>query len=209
MALDGGDQLGDHGGGERGVLGVEHAPQKSLLFNDLLHGVRDATAFAGDAGLAGTAFNDRVVSPPALAYMWVGAGEFYAHYDPLDRTGRSMVTPAHEVLADFGLPHEELSARFAADLAAHRAELARVPLLGEVFAFSLWLTCFTSGVIAGALFDKPDPGLLDEAFQQPWAEATLATLPASSLRKMAAHGELRAVARHYVPLCRADPNETV
>lgn len=190
---------------------VEHAPARSLLVNDLLHGVRDATAFAGDTDMSGQPFTARVVSPPAVSCMWMGAGEFFAAYDPLDPTGRSMVTPVHEVLEQFGMTGADLARAFAADR-EHHPELADYPLVGECFQFSLWLTMFTSGIIAGSLFDAPDPdapdpnaldpGVLDKAFEQPWAGAAFATFPAAALRKMASYDSLRGAAGHFVPFCR-------
>ena len=180
---------------------VEHAPAESLLFNDLLHGVREATVFAGtDPGRQ--AFTDRVVSPPAVSHVWMGAGEYYSSYNPADPTPRAMVTPTHEVLTQFGMANEDLAAVFAEDLGRH-PELATDSPVGECLHFSMWLTMFASGIIAAAVLDEPSSAALDTAWKQPWAEDALATFPAATLRKIASREALGPAAETLVPFCRS------
>ena len=180
---------------------VEHAHSSSLLANDLLHGVRSSTAFAGDQTFESPLFLGTVVRPPALSYMWLGAGEFFSCYDPLQRDGQSIVTPTHEVLGQFGLSGDELAAAFGRDQGQH-PELRDQSLLGDCFHFSLWLTMFASGVIAGSLLDPPYPVALKSGLDQPWAQVAMRTFPAAALRKMAPAGRLRDLGDLLTPFCR-------
>ena len=180
---------------------VEHAPTRSLLLNDLLQGVRSATVFAGDRAPDGPVFSGAVAAPPALSYMWLGAGEFFSCYDPLDRGNGWMVTPTHEVLARFGMPGRHMARVFDRDREQH-PELATRSPVGDCFHFALWLTMFASGVIAGALFDRPDPDMLKAGFDRPWASAALASFPAAALRKTVPSEALHDAADRLTPFCR-------
>ena len=179
---------------------VDHAPTESLLFNDLLHGAREAAVFAADDA-SRPSFTDRVVSPPAVSHVWMGAGEYYSSYNPVDPTPRAMITPTHEVLTRFGMAGHDLTEAFAENLVQH-PELTDDSLIGECLHFSVWLTMFASGIIAGSLLDEPSVDALDEAWQQPWAEPALATFPAATLRKILSRDALTSVADALVPFCR-------
>jgi hypothetical protein len=180
---------------------VEHGRSASLLMNDLLHGIREATVYVGDRDPGAVSFTGGVVRPPAVSHIWLGSGDFVSSYSPVATRTGSMTTPTHEVLRQFGMSDVDISGAFARDRERHPAS-AELPLVGECFQFSLWLTMFMSGVIAGSMFPEPDPRLLRDALEQPWAGAALATFPAAALRKMASRESLMGMAARLAPFCR-------
>jgi hypothetical protein len=179
---------------------VEHGQARSLLLNDLLHGVRESAVFADDVKDEEFAVSDVVADPPALSYMWLGGGEFFSCYDPLDSTGGSMVTPTHEVLARFGMSDREVTEAFERDRDQHLAE-AEPALVGDCLQFSIWLTMFASGIIAGSLVDEVADAPEIEP-DRPEASAALATFPAAVLRKMVPQQSLHDTADQLAPFCR-------
>jgi hypothetical protein len=183
---------------------VEHRPTPSLLFNDLLYGVRNSVVFPESADVGPAPFTDRVVAPPAVACMGLGDFESMCHYEPLTGGPEAATAPGAEVLIIHGMSAPELAEGFASDLDYHPEATATG--LGESLMFQLWITTFLQGHLARGLtaVDAGPTQLsdLDAALQKNrWARVSLATFPAGALRMTFPRSSIREVAEQLTPLC--------
>ena len=178
---------------------VEHRPTGSLLLNDLLYGVREATVFSVN-GVTASTITDQIVAPAAIAQLGVSGVESFCHYEPVLRGTSSLATPAHELLVMLGLSNAELAEGFASDLDHHRE--AQSPYFGKSFLFQFWLAGFVQGIIArGLLLGQGMTDLQSALDRHPWALPALATFPAGALRRVPPADSLHEVAQRFVPFC--------
>jgi hypothetical protein len=180
---------------------VEHQNAGSLLWNDIVMGVRRSVAFLPDPSIDPDWQRGGTLVPVCVPFLETWAAYTMAHFP--GRPARARSVPAHELLASAGLGNSRLVAEFSRDRDQTLTGSPAEPALGPPFLFQVWLTSFTSGIVAAPVLGSSDPAVLGKAMERPFAREALGTFPAGALRRMMPPDLLAEMGAHLVPLCSA------
>jgi len=181
---------------------VQHRPTQSVLLNDLLFGVRNATVFP-DSAQIGPAFSERVVAPPAVAHLCLGDFTTLSNYERLGVGNEPpTMTPAHEVLMARGMRPSDLLAEFSRDRGRCPEDV--VGGFSDSLLFQFWITMYVQGIIAREITSRADCDSFAAALDRsPWPRIALSTFAASAFRKMEPRQAIRRTAARLSPFCVA------
>lgn len=180
---------------------VEHVGTESLLWHDVMFGVRRSVLFPAGEGLASHRFDGTVVGSGCVPHFESLAGYAVVYFQEA-RDGRpAQSIAAHEVLIDCGMSNLDIVEQYRGDLRENPEAEPDTSGFGYPFTFQLWLTSFVFGAVAGELLDGPDPEVLAMALRRPWARPALHSLPAGTLRRFVPMDRLADTSERLRGLC--------
>jgi hypothetical protein len=178
---------------------VEHGASDSLLFNDLLFGIRDSTVFAGAEDLGAEPFTGSIVAPSAVAHLGLGDFGALGHFERLGPSADRSWIESHEILIANGMSTAEMVQAFSEDLPRHPE--AGALGFSESLLFHLWITMFVQGIIARGILGDGGEDFDTHLKTTRWTASALETFAAGALRRTCPRGRVREVSRRLTPLC--------
>jgi len=180
---------------------VEHAAEDSLLWHDIMFGVRHSVLFPHLDPPIEIAFSTSVVGSRSVPHFESLAGFAVVFSQDTIAGGPASSVAAHEVLGTCGLSNTEIMVEFRSVLERNpHVEPAELGF-GYPFIFQLWLTSFILGAVLAQVVGESSVEALDRALRRPWALHALDTLPAGTLRRFVPAERLPSVSGPLSQLC--------
>jgi hypothetical protein len=180
---------------------VEHVGTDSLLWHDVMFGIRSSVLFPGEDKVLPETFDDSVVESQCVPHFESLAGFAVVFFQDALAGESAGSRGAHEVLRDCGMSNSDIVELFRAGLRENPQVEPQASGFGYPFIFQLWLTAFVFGTVASQLLGGPHRDALDAALEREWARRAIATLPAGTLRRFTPVENLTATSARLMGLC--------